>query len=90
MRFGWHKFYSIPVNKTERIMAHIDVQKKKSNPLPWILLLLVIAAIAGYFIWRNMNNPAGTATTVTDTTTNATTNPALGSDTTRTLDTTRQ
>jgi predicted negative regulator of RcsB-dependent stress response len=37
-------------------MANIDVQKKKSNPLPWILLVLVILAIAGYFIWRNMEN----------------------------------
>ncbi len=64
-------------------MANIDVQKKKSNPLPWILLLLLIAAIAGYFIWRNMNNPAGTAATTTDTT-------ITRSDTTIRTDTTRQ
>lgn len=50
-------------------MANIDVQKKKSNPLPWILLVLVILAIAGYFIWRNMNNRGTLGTGTTDTTT---------------------
>ena len=37
-------------------MANIDVQKKKSNPLPWIILILVIVAVAGYLYWRNMDN----------------------------------
>ena len=50
-------------------MANIDVQKKKTNPLPWIILVLLILAIVGYFAWRNMNNPAGTATDNADTTT---------------------
>ena len=49
-------------------MANIDVQKKKSNPLPWILLVLVILAIAGYFIWRNTNNQGTLGTGTTDTT----------------------
>ncbi len=51
-------------------MANIDVQKKKANPLPWILLVLVILAIAGYFLWRNMDNQGtlDTGTTTTDTT----------------------
>ncbi len=53
-------------------MANIDVQKKRSNPLPWILLLLVALAIAGYFIWRNTNNTAA-ATSTTDSTTSTTT-----------------
>ena len=54
-------------------MANIDVQKKKPNPLPWIILVLVILAIAGYFIWRNMENKGtlspgtGTDTTITRT-----------------------
>lgn len=39
-------------------MANIDVQKKKSNPWPWIILLLILAAIIGYFIWRNSNEEA--------------------------------
>jgi len=50
-------------------MANIDVQKKKTNPLPWIILVLLIVALVGYFVWRNMNKPAGAATDNTDTTT---------------------
>ena len=49
-------------------MANIDVQKKKTNPLPWIILVLIILAVVGYFAWRNLNNPAGTATHDVDTT----------------------
>lgn len=49
-------------------MANIDVQKKKSNPLPWIILALLILAVVGYLVWRNMNDPDDDATT-TDTTT---------------------
>ena len=56
-------------------MANIDVQKKKSNPLPWILLVLVILAVVGYLLWRNMDkneavgtgNNADTTTMTTDT-----------------------
>jgi lipopolysaccharide export system protein LptC len=49
-------------------MANIDVQKKKTNPLPWIILVLLILALVGYFVWRNMNTPAGTVTNNADTT----------------------
>lgn len=50
-------------------MANIDVQKKKSNPLPWILLVLVILAVAGYLVWRNMNGTASMNNTTTNDTT---------------------
>ena len=65
---GWHKFYSrsYKLNRTE--MANIDVQKKKSNPALWILLVILILAIVGYFIWRNYNKGAVAGTTATDTT----------------------
>jgi len=53
-------------------MANIDVQKKKSNPWPWIILLLILAAIAGYFIWRNSNEEAVITTPNTDSTINRT------------------
>lgn len=59
-------------------MAHIDVVKKKANPWPWILLLVVALAIAGYFIWRNSENAGENPVGTTDST-NTTTAP----DTTR-------
>lgn len=35
-------------------MANIDVQKKKSNNLPLLLLLGLLAlAVIGYLVWRN-------------------------------------
>lgn len=40
-------------------MANIDVQKKKSNPLPLILLALLVLGIIGYLVWRNNNGVAG-------------------------------
>jgi hypothetical protein len=46
-------------------MANIDVQKKKSNPLPWIIILILALAVAGYFIWRNSQQPNGSGTTTT-------------------------
>ena len=47
-------------------MANLDVQRKKKSPLPWILLTLVILAIAGYLIWRQYNNnQTGNTTTTT-------------------------
>jgi len=49
-------------------MANIDVQKKKSNPLPWIILIILILAAVGYFVWRNMNNTAATGTVINDST----------------------
>jgi len=50
-------------------MAELDVQRKKSNPWPWIILALLILGIIGYLVWRNSNdNNAGTTdTTMTDT-----------------------
>jgi flagellar basal body-associated protein FliL len=49
-------------------MANIDVQKKKSNPIVWIILVILILAVAGYFVWRNMNNTAATGAGTTDST----------------------
>jgi lipopolysaccharide export system protein LptC len=49
-------------------MANIDVQKKKSNPLPWIILAILILAAVGYFVWRNMNNGAATGVGANDST----------------------
>ena len=43
-------------------MANIDVQKKKSNPLPLILLVLAILAVVGYLVWRNMDNNGAVGT----------------------------
>lgn len=37
-------------------MANIDVQKKKSNPLPLILIALLVLGIIGYLVWRNGAN----------------------------------
>ena len=54
---------------TRKEMANIDVQKKRSNPLPWVILLILILAVVGYFIWRNYNTTATAGTTTTDTTT---------------------
>lgn len=51
-------------------MANIDVQKKKSNPLPWIIILILALAVAGYFIWRNSQQPNGIGTTTTTDSTN--------------------
>ena len=49
-------------------MANIDVQKKKSNPLPWIIITLLILAVVGYFVWRNMQQPVATNNAASDTT----------------------
>jgi ABC-type antimicrobial peptide transport system permease subunit len=51
-------------------MANIDVQKKKSNPLLWIILTLLILAVVGYLIWRNTQQPVANTTTTSDTTVN--------------------
>lgn len=36
-------------------MAEINIQRKKSSPSPWLLVILVVLAlvVAGYFIFRN-------------------------------------
>ena len=36
-------------------MADIRIQRKKSSPNPWLLVLLVLVAlaVAAYFVWRN-------------------------------------
>ena len=49
-------------------MATLDVQKKKSNPWPWIIILILALAVAGYFIWRNSQQPGATNTTTSDST----------------------
>jgi hypothetical protein len=53
-------------------MAQLDVQKKKSNPLPWILLALLVLGIIGYLIWRNSNNADDTVAPATYDSTNRT------------------
>ncbi len=60
-------------------MAHIDVQRKKKSPLPWILVGLLLLAAIAYFLWTrnqthdngNLNEPVtdsiNTTTPTTDT-----------------------
>ena len=62
-------------------MANIDVQKKKSNPLPWIIITIVILAVIGYLIWRNMQQPAATNNTTSDTTITTRSDTAIHADT---------
>ena len=62
-------------------MANIDVQKKKSNPLPWIIITIVILAVVGYLIWRNMQQPAATNNTTSDTTVTTRTDTTIHADT---------
>jgi cytochrome c-type biogenesis protein CcmH/NrfG len=49
-------------------MANIDVQRKKSSPLPWIVLAVIILGILAYFLWNRYNHTGATTTTVTDST----------------------
>lgn len=50
-------------------MANIDVQRKKSSPLPWIILVVIILGILAFFLWNRYNHTGGaTTTTVTDST----------------------
>lgn len=60
-------------------MANIDVQKKKSNPLPLILLALLVLGMVGYLVWRNNNGVAGddVATPVVTDSVNRTTTDTL-------------
>lgn len=37
-------------------MANIDVQRKKSSPLLWIILVVAILGIAAYFVWNRYGN----------------------------------
>jgi predicted negative regulator of RcsB-dependent stress response len=62
-------------------MANIDVQKKKSNPLPWIIITIVILAVVGYLIWRNMQQPAATNNTASDTTVTTRSDTTIHADT---------
>jgi hypothetical protein len=51
-------------------MAELNVQPKKKAPVwPWILLILIIAAVA-YFLFRGreMDGPGDNGATTTDTT----------------------
>jgi predicted negative regulator of RcsB-dependent stress response len=68
-------------------MANLDVTRKKKSLLPWILLTLLVLAVAGYFIWRNYNQQQENTTTNTTapaTTTRDSSNH-LGTDTTTRL-----
>jgi hypothetical protein len=56
-------------------MAELHVQKKRSSPLPWILLALLILGIVGYLVWRN-SNKAETVPGTNDTITTQTVPPA--------------
>ncbi|MGN6400461.1 MAG: hypothetical protein ACTHMD_08410 [Flavisolibacter sp.] len=58
-------------------MANIDVQRKKSSPLLWIILVVAILGIAAYFVWNRYGNRTNTSQpavydstnrTITDTT----------------------
>ncbi|MGZ3838639.1 MAG: hypothetical protein ACXVMS_10035 [Flavisolibacter sp.] len=40
-------------------MANIDVQRKKSSPLIWILIILAILGLAAYFLWNRYGNKTG-------------------------------
>ena len=62
-------------------MANIDVQKKNSNPLPWIIITIVILAVIGYLIWRNMQQPAATNNAASDTTVTTRSDTAIHADT---------
>ena len=62
-------------------MANIDVQKKKSNPLPWIIITIVILAVIGYLIWRNMQQPAATNNAASDTTVTTRSDTTIHADT---------
>jgi lipopolysaccharide export system protein LptC len=48
-------------------MANIDVQRKKSSPLPWIILAVIILGILAYFLWSR-NAHTATTPAVTDST----------------------
>lgn len=51
-------------------MANLDVQPKKQSPLPWIILAVVVAALAIWFFTRDSDggdasaDPADTAVSV--------------------------
>lgn len=65
-------------------MANIDVQRKKSSPLLWILIILAILGLAAYFLWNRYGNKTeNTNTVVHDSTT------TIHNDTTKILDTTK-
>jgi hypothetical protein len=42
-------------------MANIDVQRKKSSPLLWIILVVAILGIAAYFVWNRYGNKTNTS-----------------------------
>lgn len=42
-------------------MANIDVQRKKSSPLLWIILVVAILGIAAYFVWSRYGNKINTS-----------------------------
>jgi lipopolysaccharide export system protein LptC len=46
-------------------MADLDVQRKKSSPLPWIILMLVALALLAFFLIRNNDGELNTTAPVT-------------------------
>ncbi len=36
-------------------MANLDVQRKKKNPLPWVLLGLLLLGLIAFLVWRQYN-----------------------------------
>jgi hypothetical protein len=46
-------------------MADLDVQRKKSSPLPWIILILVALALLAFFLIRNNDGELNTTAPVT-------------------------
>jgi hypothetical protein len=62
-------------------MADLDVQRKKTSPLPWIILILVALALLAFFLLRN-NKDDGIDTTPVATDTTVTTDTRVSTDTT--------
>ena len=54
-------------------MANIDVQRKKSSPLLWIILVVAILGIAAYFVWNRYGNKTNTSQPAVYDSTNRTT-----------------
>lgn len=61
-------------------MADLDVQRKKTSPLPWIILILVALALLAFFLLRN-NNDDGIDSTPVATDSIITTDTTVSTDT---------
>ncbi|RYY60037.1 hypothetical protein [Flaviaesturariibacter aridisoli] len=50
-------------------MAELLVQRKKRSVLPWVILLLLVAALIGWLVWRNQHVSSDTTPAPNNTTT---------------------